>query len=210
MIRTSSAVRRTRTAVGVLLAAAALTACSGGTADQGAAAVVGGRRIPISEVEARVTELRTAMAAQPGAPGAEPAGLTRQTVSNLVLDQVVSRALADRQLSVSVGEIAKARDADSKLLGGQDALSRALLKQGVPAGEIDTAYRQTLGIQKIAMAEGKDARTADGDAVVRAALTTAGTELKIQVNPRYGQWDPAKISITDAVAAWLPQPAAAA
>ncbi|GAA2146736.1 SurA N-terminal domain-containing protein [Kitasatospora kazusensis] len=210
MIRTSSAVRHARTAVGVLIAAAALTAC-GGTAHPGAAAVVGGHRIPISEVEAKVAELRTAVAAQPGAPAAEPAGLTKRTVAELVLDQVVTQALSDRQLSVSQGDIARTRSADAKLLGGDDALGRALLlKQGVPAGDIDSFYRQQLGIQKIAAAEGKDARTADGDAAVRAALTAAGAELKIQVNPRYGRWDAQQVSLTDAAADWLPQPTAAA
>ncbi len=210
MIRTSSVLRHTRTAVGVLLAAAALTACGGGTAHQGAAAVVGGRRIPIAEVEARVAALRTATAAQPGGQQVEPTGLTRRTVGELVLDQVVSRALDDRQLSVSDGDIAQARDADSKQLGGADALARELLKQGVAADDIDSFYRQQLGIQKLATAEGKDARTPEGDAVVRAALTQAGTELKIQVNPRYGQWDPKQVSLTDTPMSWLPKPSAAA
>lgn len=211
MIRTRSAVRRTRNAVGVLLAGAALAACGGGAAHQGAAAVVGGRQIPIATVEARVAELRTAAAAQPGGPRTEPAGLVKRTVAELVLDQVVAQALSDRQLSVTDGEIVQVRDADSKLLGGEDALSRELLlKQGVPSGDINSFYRQQLGIRKLATADGKDARTSDGDAAVRAALTEAGTKLKIQVNPRYGQWDPQQISLVDSTADWLPQPATAA
>jgi hypothetical protein len=210
VIRTSSARRRARTAVGALLAAAALTACSGGTAHQGAAAVVGGQRISIATVEGRLAELRTAVAAQPGGPRTEPAGLTKQMVSDLVLDQVVARALADRQLSVSDGEIAQVRETETKLLGGENGLrTELLLKQGIPAEDIDAFYRQQLGIHKIAAAQGKDARTAEGDAVVRAALADAGGKLRIDVNPRYGRWDPQRVSLIDAATDWLPQPATA-
>ncbi|AUG79382.1 hypothetical protein CFP65_4652 [Kitasatospora sp. MMS16-BH015] len=211
MIRISSVRRRLAAAGGVLLATAALSACGTGPAHQGAAAVVGGERISIATVESRVAELRTAVAAQQGGARTEPTGLTRRMVAELVLDKVVAQALADRQLTVTPGEIADARDADSKLLGGSDALGRELLlKQAVPAAGIDGFYRQQLGIQKIAGAEGKDARTPEGDAAVRTALTTAGAELKVQVNPRYGQWDVKQISLVDAADAWLPQTAAAA
>ncbi|WP_441250572.1 SurA N-terminal domain-containing protein [Kitasatospora sp. McL0602] len=213
MIRTSSATARRRgcAAAGVLLAVAALTACGGGAAHQGSAAVVGGQRISIATVETRVAQLRTAVASQPGGPRTEPAGLTRRMVAELVLDQVVDRALADRQLEVTAGEIAQARDADAKLVGGADALGRELLlKQAVPAADIDSFYRQQLGIQKLAGASGKDARSSEGDAAVRTALAAAGTELNIEVNPRYGQWNPQQISLVDAPDAWLPQPVAAA
>ncbi|MER5635965.1 SurA N-terminal domain-containing protein [Kitasatospora sp. NPDC002227] len=210
MIRTSSVRRRLAAAAGVLLATAALSACGTGPAHQGSAAVVGGERISIATVEARVGAVRTAAAAQQGG-GAEPAGLSRRMVHELVLDKVVDRALADHQLEVTAGEIAQAREADGKLLGGEDGLVRALvLKQYVPAGEIDAFYHQQLGIQKLATAAGKDSRTADGVAAIRSALATAGEELSIQVNPRYGSWDSKQISLVDSADAWLPQPAASA
>jgi len=206
VIRTSPAARRTRVAVGALLAAAALTACSGGTAHQGAAAVVGGRPISIATVESRVAELRTAAAVQPGGPRTERAGLIRRTVAELVLNQVVAQAIADRRITVSDGEIDQVRDTETKLLGGENELQRELLlKQSVPAGDIDAFYRQQLGIRKLAAAQGQDARTAEGDAVVRAALAEAGTKLRIEVNPRYGHWDPKQVTLTDTVTEWLPQ-----
>ncbi|MGK4582714.1 SurA N-terminal domain-containing protein [Kitasatospora sp. HPMI-4] len=214
MIRTNSAQRRTRTAagaVGVLIAAAALTACGGSPAHQGAAAVVGGQRITIATVEAKVTALRDEVLAQGGGPRTERAGLTKRTVSDLVLDRVVDQALSDRRLDVTETEVTQARDSDAKLLGGQDELQRELLlKQGVTSGDTDAFYRQQLGIHKLAAAEGKDARTAEGDAVVRGALATAGRELRIVVNPRYGAWDPQQIALVDTAEDWLPQRTAAA
>lgn len=214
MIRTRSVPRPARTAAGILLAAAVLTACGGSPAHQGAAAVVGDERIPIAAVQAKVTELRdAAAAASPGGSGTgtEQAGLVRRTVAELVLDRVIARALADRGLTVSEGEIAQARQADAQLLGGDAALQRQLLlRQGVAPADVPGFYRQQIGIKKIASAAGQDARTEQGDAVVRKALADAGRELKVEVNPRYGRWDPQQIALVDSTTDWLPQRAPSA
>ncbi|MEV6210895.1 SurA N-terminal domain-containing protein [Kitasatospora sp. NPDC051914] len=211
MIRIRSALRPARTAAGVLLAAAVLSACGGAPVHQGAAAVVGGERIPIAEVQAKVTALRDATAAAtPENARPEQAGLVRRTVAELVLDRVIARALADRGLSVSEGEIAEARQADAKMLGGDAALERQLLlRQGVAAADVPVFYRQQIGIRKIAAAAGQDPRTEQGDAVVRKALAEAGTALGVEVNPRYGRWDPEQIALVDAAADWLPRRPAA-
>ncbi|MDH6123090.1 SurA N-terminal domain-containing protein [Kitasatospora sp. GP82] len=209
MIRTNSAkhhARRSVGAVGVLVAAAALTACGGSPAHQGAAAVVGGQRITIATVEAKVSALRDAVGAEPGAPRPERAGLTKRAVADLVLDRVVAQALSDHRLDVTETEIAQARESDAKLLGGESELQRELLfKQGVATGDLDAFYRQQLGIHKLAAADGKDARTAEGDAAIRKALAEAGTELRIVVNPRYGSWDPEQVTLVDTGNDWLPQ-----
>ncbi|WP_457028326.1 SurA N-terminal domain-containing protein [Kitasatospora sp. P5_F3] len=212
MIRTRTALRHGRTAVGVLLAGAALAACGSGAPHQGSAAVVGGEQISIAAVESRVAGLRDAVAAESGGQQTtERAGLVRRTVAELVLNEVVAKALADRQLTVTDGEIDEARESEAKMLGGMAELQRELLfKQSVPAGDVTAFYRQQLGIQKLAAAQGKDARSAEGDAVIRAALTDAGAKLKIEVNPRYGQWDVRQIGLTNTVSDWLRQPAATA
>ncbi|MER5863844.1 SurA N-terminal domain-containing protein [Kitasatospora sp. NPDC002040] len=212
MIRTRSALRRSCTVVVVLLAGATLAACGSGTPHQGSAAVVGGERISIAAVESRVTGLRDAVAAESGGQrSTERAGLVRRTVAELVLNQVVDRALADRNLTVTDGEIADAREAEAEMLGGMAELQRELLfKQSVAAGDVDAFYRQQLGIRKLAAAAGKDARTSEGDAVVRAALTDAGAKLKIDVNPRYGHWDVQQIGLANTVSDWIKQPAATA
>ncbi|MEV4556992.1 SurA N-terminal domain-containing protein [Kitasatospora sp. NPDC049285] len=205
MIRTSSArTRRLRTAVGVALAAAALTACGTATPHQGAAAVVGGERITVAQVESRVAAVRAGMGPQTGAKSNEPAGLARHAVSDLILDKVIARALVDRQLAISQSEIDAARAADTRTVGGEDRLAQLLLsRQGVPAAGIDGYYRQQLGIVKLA--GGQDPESSSGDAAIRKALATAGTALHIEVNPRYGAWDPAQIALTETTEDWLPK-----
>ncbi|MFD7639967.1 SurA N-terminal domain-containing protein [Kitasatospora sp. NPDC059795] len=204
MIRISS-VRRLRAAIGLAAAAAALTACGGAPAHQGAAATVGDERITIAQVQARMTAVREGGTAQDGAPAAnEQPGLARHAVNDLILDKVIVRALADRRLTVDAGEIGAARSADSKVVGGDAKLAELLrVKQGVPAAGIDDFYRQQLGLTKLA--GGQDPTGTAGDAAIRKALVDAGTALHIKVNPRYGTWDTARIGLTDTVDDWLPK-----
>ncbi|RAJ36040.1 SurA-like protein [Kitasatospora sp. SolWspMP-SS2h] len=202
MIRTSSP-RRLRAALGVAVAAAALTACGGAPAHQGAAAVVGGDRISIAQVEARVAAVRDG-AAQDGAATEEQPGLARHAVSDLVLGKVVARALADRRLDVSQSEVDRARTADARTVGSEEKLAELLrAKQGVPTGDVDGFYRQQIGLMKLA--GGQDPNGAEGDAAIRKALVDAGTALHIEVNPRYGSWDTARIGLTDSTEDWLPK-----
>ncbi|MFJ5923115.1 SurA N-terminal domain-containing protein [Kitasatospora sp. NPDC092948] len=203
MIRTSS-VRRLRAAIGVAVAAAALTACGGAPAHQGAAAVVGDERITIAEVQARMSAVREGGTAQAGAPAAnEQPGLARHAVNDLILDKVIARALTERRLTVEASEIGTARTADSRTVGGDAKLAELLrVKQGVPANGIDDFYRQQLGLAKLA--DGQDPAGPAGDAAIRKALVDAGTALHIKVNPRYGTWDTARIGLTDTTDNWLP------
>ncbi|RKE20855.1 SurA N-terminal domain-containing protein [Streptomyces sp. TLI_171] len=203
MIRTSSA-RRLRAALGVAVVAAALAACSGAPAHQGAAAVVGDERITIAQVEARVAAIRAGATAQADGKANEQPGLARHAVSDLILDRVVARALTDRHLSVTAAEIGTARSSDVRTVGSDAVLAQLLLsKQGVPAAGIDDFYRQQIGLTKLA--DGQDPTSADGDALIRKALVDAGTALHIQVNPRYGSWDTARIGLTDVTENWLPK-----
>ncbi|WAL73548.1 hypothetical protein OU787_19755 [Kitasatospora sp. YST-16] len=165
--------------------------------------MVGGDRISIAQVDARVAAVR-AGAAQSGAAAEEQPGLARHAVSDLVLGKVVARALTDRQLDVSQSEIDRARAADAKTVGGEAKLAELLrAKQGVPAGDIDGFYRQQIGLMKLA--GGQDPSGADGDAAIRKALVDAGTALHIEVNPRYGSWDTARIGLADSTEDWLPK-----
>ena len=96
--------RRRRTALvlsaAAIAAAPLLTAC-GSEAHPGAAAVVGGDRITVAQLEGRVSEVRDAQrAAVPDDAQYEQAiaktgGLTRDTLHSMVLDKVLHRAATD-------------------------------------------------------------------------------------------------------------------
>jgi hypothetical protein len=209
VIRTNRTARRARTAVGAALAAAALTACGAGQAHPGAAAVVGGDRITIAAVETGVAEVRATGAGQDGSPQPEQAGLVRAMVNQMIYERVVDRALTDHQLTVSAAEVAELRAAQAGELGGEAKLQQAFAGlKGVPASGIDAYYRQLLGRQKLAAMTGQPEDPASP--AVGKALEDAATELKIEVNPRYGHWDPQQAGLADTVDSWLPHNGTAA
>ncbi|MDH6144016.1 MULTISPECIES: SurA N-terminal domain-containing protein [Kitasatospora] len=210
MIRSSS-VRRTLPALGVLLGALALSACGGQPPRPGAAALIGSDRITVAQVEARVAEFRDQAAKLPSGQYQEQAGLVGATVYGMVFDQVVARALADHQLSVSDTEVAQLRQQEVAALGGEAALEQnLLLRNGVPAQAIDGYLREQIGLQKLAKVSGQQLGTTDGNQAVHQLLTTASEELRVTINPRYGSWDPAQAVLDTPSEPWLPQSGAAA
>ncbi|MCX4754592.1 hypothetical protein [Kitasatospora purpeofusca] len=185
--------------VGVLFAVPGLAGCGGSGLTPGTAAVLDGRRIPVDAVEARVAALRHA----PGGVSAdarwETEGLARRAVTELVLDAVVARAVADRGPAVADTEVAAARAEEERRLGGAGRLARELAAQGVPAEAIDDRLGRELGIRRLAATAGADADTPAGDAAVRRILAATATALHLRVNPRYGTWDPDRAALAPAV-----------
>ena len=191
-------------AVGVLVAATVLSAC-GSTAHPGTAAVVGSHRITTSAVQAQVAAFRDAVAEQRKGPAQpEPAGLTRDTVRNLVISDLVEKAMHDHGLVVTDSEVAQARASDARQLGGETGLRQALLQEkGVVPADIDDFYRRLLGMSKLAGISGQDPNTEQGTAALRKTLADSARNLKVEINPRYGTWDPQKITFGDGAEAWL-------
>ncbi|MFD7415570.1 hypothetical protein [Kitasatospora purpeofusca] len=186
-------------AVGVLFAVPGLAGCGGGGLTPGTAAVLDGRRIPVEAVEARVAALRNAPGGVSADARGETEGPARRAVTELVLDAVVARAVADRGPAVADTEVAAARAEEERRLGGAGRLARALAAQGVPAEAIDDRLGRELGIRRLAATAGADADTPAGDAAVRRILAATATALHLRVNPRYGTWDPDRAALAPAV-----------
>ena len=197
--------RRRRTAFLLLTAAIAaaplLTAC-GNDAHPGAAAVVGGERITVSQLENRVDEVRAAQReavpdeAQYQQAIARTGGLTRDTLHSMVLDRVLERAARDAGVTVSDREVQRTRAEFEEQAGGAEALEAAWLQQyGVPPQRLDDNLRLQLEAQKL--------RTDTSRAAFWKALSDASKELDVDLNPRYGEWDAEKSSRVDAKTPWV-------
>ncbi|MFF2846659.1 SurA N-terminal domain-containing protein [Streptomyces sp. NPDC058001] len=206
--------RRRRTAVTVsavaLIAGAPLLTACGGDAHPGAAAVVGGQRITVAQLESRVDEVRTAQRnvtanqEQYDQVVAKSGGLTRSTLHTMVLDQVLDRAAKDAGVSVSRKEIQAVRGNLEKQAGGLKALQTAWLQQyNVPPSRLDDNLRTEVEAQKLAQALGIDMNTTEGQAVFWNALSKASKQLSIDLNPRYGAWDVKKSGRVDTKTPWL-------
>ncbi|MEG3627155.1 SurA N-terminal domain-containing protein [Streptomyces poriticola] len=201
--------RRHRTALlltaAIATAAPLLTAC-GNDAHPGAAAVVGGQRITMAQLEGRVGEVRAAQRAavpddaQYQQAVARSGSLTRDTLHGMVLDRVLHHAARQEGVSVSRKEVQAMRDGLEQQTGGAQALETAWLQQyGVAPERLDENLRLQLEAQKLAGKLGTDT----GRPEFWAALSESSKQLGVDLNPRYGSWDVEKSSRVDAETPWV-------
>ncbi|MEU9475347.1 SurA N-terminal domain-containing protein [Streptomyces sp. NPDC048191] len=199
--------RRTALVLTAAIAAAAplLTAC-GNDAHPGAAAVVGGQRITVAQLESRVDEVRRAQrAAVPDETQYQQvltstSSLTRDTLHNMVLDRVLHRAARDAGITVTREEVERMRAGLEQQAGGAKGLQTAWLqKYGIAPARLDDNLRLQLEAQKLAQRLGTDTT----QPAFWKALSKASQELRIDLNPRYGTWDVQKSSRVDARTPWV-------
>ncbi|MFE0476212.1 SurA N-terminal domain-containing protein [Streptomyces sp. NPDC058947] len=200
--------RRRRTALlltAAIAAAPLLTAC-GNDAHPGAAAVVGGQRITVSQLEERVGEVRAAQRAavqndaQYQQAIARTGTLTRDTLHTMVLDRVLHRAAEDAGVSVSRKEIQEMRSGLEEQAGGAEALETTWLQRyGIPPRRLEENLRLQLEAQKLAEKLGTDTTRPE----FWKALSESSKQLDVDLNPRYGTWDVQKSSRADAKTPWL-------
>lgn len=201
--------RRRRTALvlsaAIACAAPLLTAC-GNDAHPGAAAVVGGQRITVAQLENRVTEVRDAQRAavtdetQYAQAIAKTGTLARDVLHGMVLDRVLHRAAEDAHVSVTRKEVQQLRAGLEEQAGGSKGLETAWLQQyGIAPERLDESLRLQLEAQKLAAKLGTDT----SDPAFWGALTKASKELDVDLNPRYGTWDAQKSARADAKTPWV-------
>ncbi|MEU3856854.1 SurA N-terminal domain-containing protein [Streptomyces sp. NPDC028722] len=199
--------RRTALVLTAAIAAAAplLTAC-GNDAHPGAAAVVGGGRITVAQLENRVDEVREAQRAavtddaQYQQIVSSTSSLTRDTLHNMILDRVLHRAARDEGVTVSRKDIQQMRAGLEQQTGGAKGLETAWLqKYGIAPARLDDNLRLQLEAQKLAAKLGTDTSRPE----FWKALSAASRELHVDLNPRYGSWDVQKSSRVDARTPWV-------
>lgn len=205
--------RRRRTALflsaAIVAAAPLLTAC-GNDAHPGAAAVVGGQRITVSQLESRVNEVRAAQRAatpdqaQYAQTVARTGSLTRDTLHTMVLDRVLNQAAKNAGVTVTRKDVQSLRAALEQQAGGAKELETAWLQQyGVAPAHLDDSLHTEITAQKLAAVLGADMNTTDGQATFWKAMSEASKTLDVDLNPRYGTWDVQKSSRVDAKTPWV-------
>ncbi|TKA10031.1 SurA N-terminal domain-containing protein [Actinacidiphila oryziradicis] len=194
------------TAAAVLAATPLLTSC--GTPHPGAAAVVGGKQITVSTVQARVDAVRAAQHGNPQAAQliAASSDLQRNTVHSLIQDQVIEQAAKDAGVSVSPREVQQARASAEQQAGGAAQLRTQLLQTYamVPA-DIEESIRSDLTLRKVEQYYGADVQTAAGQAEILDVLRKTSDKLGVDVNPRYGSWNAKKLTLDSTKEPWITQ-----
>lgn len=201
--------RRRRTALllsAAIVASAPLLSACGNNARPGAAAVVGGQRITVSQLESRVNEVRSAQRAavrddaQYAQALAQTGSLTRDTLHGMVLDRVLQRAAQDAGITVNQNEVQQMRAGLEQQAGGAKGLEVSWLQQyGIPPQRLDENLRLQLEAQKLAVQLGTDT----SQPAFWKALSEASKELDVDLNPRYGSWDVQKVTRVDGKTPWV-------
>lgn len=206
--------RRTALLLSAAIAAAAplLTAC-GNDAHPGAAAVVGGERITVTQLENRVNEVRAAQRAastdqtQYQQVVAQSSALTRTTLNGMVLEKVLDQALKDAGVTVTRKEVQKYRSDLEGTAGGAEALEVAYLQRyNVAPEQLEESLRSDVEVQKLSTALGADLNTQEGGTAFWQALSEASKRLDVDLNPRYGNWgvdQSGRVGLVDAKTPWL-------
>ncbi|MFE6776389.1 SurA N-terminal domain-containing protein [Streptomyces sp. NPDC057702] len=166
----------------VLGATPLLTGC-GSDAHPGAAAVIDGDRITVSQLQAQVRDVRDAQRASPQAEQLIKGSgrLSRDTLIRMIHTRVVERAAKDQGITVTRREVRQEIKLAESQSGGAKALRAALVQQGIAPQRIADTVRVDLLRNKLVRQLG------EGPAVTELQATSK--RLDIDVNPRYGAWD---------------------
>ncbi|MCB5166263.1 SurA N-terminal domain-containing protein [Streptomyces bambusae] len=193
--------RRTALSVSAaLLAAAPLLAACSGDARPGTAAVVGGERITISALQAEMRDVRDAQNRSPDAAQliADTSGLEKYKLNSMIQSRVLDRTAENAGITITTKDLEDARKERIQQSGGTAQFEAlALQKGGLAPGQIDRAIRDQLILAKLTQKY--------GEGKIAGPAAAAAKELGVKVNPRYGAWDPAQLTVGAATTSWIRQ-----
>lgn len=197
-------------AAALVVAAPLLTGCGSEQSKAGAAAVVDGERITVSQVQARSEAVREAQRSSDNADELIRATgrLNQDNLDVMINRRVIERAAEDEDIRVTRREVQEARAGDQKQVGGKAQLEQVLLReQSLAPSQIDEFYRTILLFNKLIAAWGVEPGTPQADKVISEKLVETAEGMDVTVNPRYGTWDAKSGRLTEGKTEWLKSPA---
>lgn len=183
--------RRTRVSRGVAVAAAtflAATALTSCRADQvGTAAIVDGDSITVEELQDATTDYLEAV------PSGNSGDAQQAILQQRIVSVIIEKAAASAGVTVTDSEVAAQRDqvldsvaepAEAEELDQRVYVVRQLAQSEQPAVVPPDQLEGFIRDQLLASKLGQD------PAAANEALLAAAEETPVEVNPRYGRWDP--------------------
>ena len=184
--------RRRRLGRGLAVAAAALLAVTSLTscrADQvGAAAIVDGTAISVDDLQAQTSSFLKAV------PSGNAGDAQQAILQQMIVATVIEKAASTVGVTVSTGEVATQRDqaldsvrqpAAAAKVSARAYLSRQLAEGQNAAVVPPDQLEQFIRVQLLASKVGEN-----DPAAANEAITAAAADTDVEVNPRYGRWDP--------------------
>lgn len=183
----------------LVLGVAVLTGCSDSPKLAGSAVVVNGKVIPASAVTDRVDKVRAQIqVTDPALINEVPSliQINQRAVDHFVLVALLEEVVAREGIKVTDRDVAAYRD-DVFTQYAKETIDAQLASQNaVPADSVDEFMYEIL-VQRALM--DKLAPGADKQTRTQALfdyLTKLSNELNVELNPRFGKWDPSNLIST--------------
>jgi outer membrane murein-binding lipoprotein Lpp len=180
----------------MVLGVAVLTGCSDSPKLAGSAAVVNGKAIPVSAVSDRVDKVRAQIqVTDPTLITQVPSlmQISQRAVDHFVLDALLAEVVIREGIKITDLDVSTYRD-DIYTQYAKVTIEAQLASQNsVPADDVNGFMYEIL-VQRALMQ--KLAPGADKQTSTKALfdyLTNLSQELNVELNPRFGAWDPSNL-----------------
>jgi hypothetical protein len=183
----------------LMLGVAVLTGCSDSPKLAGSAVVINGKVIPASVVAERVDKVRAQIQVTDPALISEVPSLiqiNQRAVDHFVRASLFEEAVAREGIKVTDREVAAYRDEVFAQYSKEAIEAQLAAQNAVPADDVEGFMREIM-IQRILMeklAPGADNQTQF--VAMTDYLTALSDELGVELNPRFGSWDPSNLIST--------------
>jgi hypothetical protein len=183
----------------LILGVAVLTGCSDSPKLAGSAVVINGKVIPASAVAERVDKVRAQIQVTDPALISEVPSLiqiNQRAVDHFVRASLFEEAVAREGIKVTDRDVAAYRDEVFAQYSKESIEAQLAAQNAVPADDVEGFMREIM-IQRILMeklAPGADNQTQF--VAMTDYLTALSDELGVELNPRYGTWDPSNLIST--------------
>ena len=183
----------------IVLSVAVLTGCSDSPKLAGSAVVINGKVIPASSVADRVDKVRAQIqVTDPSLISEVPSliQINQRAVDHFIRAALFEEVLVREGINVTKRDVEAYRDEVFAQYAKETIEAQLVSQNAVPADDVEGFMREVM-IQRILME--KLAPGADNQTQFLAMtdyLTALSDELGIDLNPRFGTWDPSNLITT--------------
>jgi hypothetical protein len=183
----------------LILGVAVLTGCSDSPKLAGSAVVINGKVIPASAVAERVDKVRAQIQeTDPSLISEVPSliQINQRAVDHFVRASLFEEAVKREGIKVTDRDVAAYRDEVFTQYSKESIEAQLAAQNAVPADDVEGFMREIM-IQRILMeklAPGADNQTQF--VAMTDYLTALSDELGVELNPRFGTWDPSNLIST--------------
>ncbi len=183
----------------IVLGVAVLTGCSDSPKLAGSAVVINGNVVPASSVADRVDKVRAQIqVTDPSLISEVPSliQINQRAVDHFIRAALFEEAVAREGINVTQRDVEAYRDEVFAQYAKETIEAQLVSQNAVPADDVEGFMREIM-IQRILMeklAPGADNQTQF--IAMTDYLTALSDELGVELNPRFGTWDPSNLITT--------------